>query len=149
MRFTKFAVAFLLICLLPSCGKREVTLFSGDIDATVSYMRYDREYTVKYSRSGICETIEVLAPERIRGLLAKRKDGSVTVNYTDLEYESVSDKMFEPFELLLPITLSEISENVYESDGITVTFEGQSPRTVSGKDFTLEILEFSERSEAE
>lgn len=151
VRFLKIAVVFFLICLMCACGEKEIELFSGDIDATVSYTRFECEYTVKYSRSGAGEVLEVLAPERIRGLKALRKDGKVTINYTDLEYESVTEKMFEPFELLLPVTVKKQDENVYVSENgdVTVIFEGESPKEVIGNGFTLEILEFSERSEAE
>lgn len=151
MRFLKIAVVFLLICLMCACGEKEIELFSGDIDATVSYTRFECEYTVKYSRSGDGEVLEVLAPERIRGLKALRKDGKVTINYTDLEYESVTEKMFEPFELLLPVTVKKQEENVYMSENgdVTVMFEGESPKEVIGNGFTLKTVEFSERSEAE
>ena len=150
VRFIKFTVAFLLVCLISACGEKEAVLFSGDVDATVSYVRFDREYTVKYSRSDGGEALEVIAPERIRGLKASRKDGKVTVNYTDLEYESVLDEMFEPFELLLPTAVKKQGENIYQNEnGVTVTLDGESIKEVSGNGFTLKILEFSERSEAE
>ena len=146
MRCLKITVAFLLIFLLSACGEKKLSLFEGDMEATVLYTLSDREYTVKYSRTGGAEKLEVLEPKRIRGLLAERKNGEVTINYTDLEYTSVSDQMFAPFELFSPVTVEKVSENVFHSENgeVTVSFDGKTPKTVSGNGFTLEILNFRE-----
>ncbi|MBR5538362.1 MAG: hypothetical protein IKU61_00535 [Clostridia bacterium] len=146
MKFVKVIVLFALAVLLCACGEKKISLFEGDVTATVSYALSGREYTVKYSRLGESEKLEVLEPKRIRGLIAERENGEVTVSYTDLEYTSVSDKMFAPFELFSPMTMKKDGDNSFVSEGgdVRVCFDGETPKTLSGNNFTLEILEFRE-----
>ena len=44
------------------------------------------------------------------------------------------------------MTVEKVSENVFHSENgeVTVSFDGETPKTVSGNGFTLEILNFRE-----
>ena len=150
VRFLKITFAFLLVFFVCSCSAENRVLFSADIDATVSYLRSGREYTVRYTRAGQCETVEVLAPESLCGLVARRSDGVITVLYSDIEYTSVAYSLFDPFALLSPIEVTRQSDGEYKSvDGkVTVTLFGDIPSEVSGENMTLKIIEFTEGREA-
>lgn len=100
----KKLLAFLLLCpMLFACAPALENPFVGDFSCTVVFSLGETEYTVLYEKATDRETMEIAAPETLRGLTACRTADGVTLSHGDMSFLSLAgDKLFDFASLLRP-----------------------------------------------